>query len=330
MSFNIKYGIQNKKIDITKIVFEKCFYNNKLLFIPRGYNIRDNLFTDPLQGTRKYIFIEQDGLITEYSDDEDVYIQLNYQLFDQYNLPENIKNQYYAKEYTAIIIEPREHRALYFVLHNFLENLPKNWSIILFHGNQNVVYVNNIIDTQLLEYKQRIRLVNLNVNNLTGYEYSNILKQPYIYDYIPSDRFLIFQTDTLILKENQHLINDFLEYDYVGAPWKMDNHVGNGGLSLRRKSKMLEIIKQNSKQSTIEIHGHVFHRDEIHEDIFFSYCKNGNVYKPDFETAKRFAIETVYNDQSFGVHKPWQFLNADEWEALSQKYPDLHILKELQ
>ena len=327
MLFKIKYGIASNNIDITRIVFEKCVYNN-ILFIPRGDNIRDTLFTDPLPCTIKYIFIEQNGIVTEHNDSEDIYIQMSYNVYD-HNV-DSIKSQYYANDYTAIIIEPREHRALYFVLNNFLENLPTNWSIIIFHGNQNVDYVNNIVDTKLSQYKYRIRLVNLKVDNLTGYEYSDILKNKYIYDHIKTEYFIIFQTDTLILKENKHLINDFLQYDYVGAPWKIDNCVGNGGLSFRRKSKMLEIINQNSTQSTLEIHGNVFNISEIHEDIFFSYCKNVNVYKPDFEKAKQFAVETLFCDTSFGVHKPWQFLESNDWNFLKNKYQDIDILKDLQ
>jgi hypothetical protein len=40
-------------------------------------------------------------------------------------------------KYTALIIEPRKHKALEFVLKNFLENLSNEWSIIIFHGNLN-------------------------------------------------------------------------------------------------------------------------------------------------------------------------------------------------
>ena len=47
-------------------------------------------------------------------------------------------------------------------------------------------------------------------------------------------------------KKNKDIINDFLEYDYVGAPWiitaytftKNCSYIGNGGFSLRRKSKI--------------------------------------------------------------------------------------------
>ena len=41
-------------------------------------------------------------------------------------------------KYTAIIIEPREHKALNYVLTNFYNNLSDEWQIIVFHGNNKV------------------------------------------------------------------------------------------------------------------------------------------------------------------------------------------------
>ena len=43
--------------------------------------------------------------------------------------------------YTAIIIEPRKHKALSFVLNNVLNNLNDSWNIIVFHGNLNKEYI---------------------------------------------------------------------------------------------------------------------------------------------------------------------------------------------
>ena len=66
-------------------------------------------------------------------------------------------------KYTAIIIEPRKHRALHFVLTNFLHNLSNDWNIIIFHGINNVEYVKDIVDSIETD---RISLINLNVENL--------------------------------------------------------------------------------------------------------------------------------------------------------------------
>ena len=42
---------------------------------------------------------------------------------------------------TAIIVEPRKHRALGFVVKNVLENLNSNWTVRIYHGNGNENFV---------------------------------------------------------------------------------------------------------------------------------------------------------------------------------------------
>ena len=205
----------------------------------------------------------------------------------------------YKEKYTAIIIEPREHPALEFVLENFLSNLDNKWNFIIFHGNNNKKYVYEIINNKLFKYKNKITMINLNVDNLSLQDYNNLLVSRDFYKNIPTDVFLIFQTDTIICSDYKDLINDYIKYDYVGAPWKTNQKIGNGGLSLRRKSKMLEII-DNCKY------------DDKPEDVYFTLsCPNINRNVPLFEDAKRFSIETVYNDISFGVHKPWIHLKKN-------------------
>jgi hypothetical protein len=196
--------------------------------------------------------------------------------------------------YTAVIVEPRKHKALKFVLHNFLTNLSDDWSIIIFHGTENMEYVKDIL-TSLPDHVGRVTLVNLNVSNLTREEYSRLLTTKEFHNKIPTEMFLIFQTDTIIFHKNKHLINNFLNYDYVGAPWLPwcqvgPYQVGNGGLSLRKKSKMLQIIE------TVPYHGQP-------EDIYF--CGTGLLHTPSFEEAKTFAIENIFNPISFGCHQPW-------------------------
>ena len=78
-------------------------------------------------------------------------------------------------KYTAIIIEPRSHKALQLVLTNFLENLSDEWNIIIMHGNNNITYIDNIINNNLTQYKNRIKMINLNIDNLSIKEYNNLL-----------------------------------------------------------------------------------------------------------------------------------------------------------
>lgn len=218
-------------------------------------------------------------------------------------------------KYTAIIIEPREHKALEFVLENFFTNLSDEWGFIIFHGIQNEKYIQKLFATTLSKYSGRIeRMIKLNTDNLTPLQYSNICKSIAFYKCISTEIFLMFQTDSMIL--NPDLLNNFLEYDYVGAPWE-NGIVGNGGLSLRRKSKMIEICqKVDSKFAE-------------YEDAYFSYQNIVPLNKPPFREALQFSIETVFHEKSFGVHNTWRYLNEYELESLIHRYPDLEKLIEL-
>ena len=245
-----------------------------------------------------------------------IFYYINY-----YILKKNKNVDYFSNNnetYTAVIVEPREHKALAFVLNNFVENLSDNWNFIIFHGNKNIDYILNILKSPLLSKNMyRIKLINLNINNLTIRDYNNLLVSKNFYSKIPTEVFLIFQTDTIICKQNKHLINKFIKYDYVGAPILNMNLVGNGGLSLRRKSKMLEIINTCKYKNEPE-------------DVYFSRaCDKTNINKPDLEESKEFSVETIYNRHSFGIHKAWNYLSEKEMIDKSKFCTDIFELTEL-
>jgi hypothetical protein len=215
--------------------------------------------------------------------------------------------------YTAIIVEPRKHRALSYVLTNILTNLSDDWNVVVCHGTENVEFINDIISTNLDKFKYRITLHNLGVENLTLEKYNKLLTTKSFYDYIPTEMFLVFQTDSIIIPKYAFLINAFLKYDYVGAPWIHDEQVGNGGFSLRRKSKMLEIIEK------------VPYNYGTNEDVYFSHAPI-QIYKPTFDESKLFSVETVFSEVSFGCHKPWNYKGS----KIVSIYPEIKSLLDLQ
>ena len=74
-TIKITYGILNNNIDVTMIALDKCLANN-VLFIPKGEDKRVQLFSDPLFGTLKSIFIEKDGIKKEYTHTEEIFINM--------------------------------------------------------------------------------------------------------------------------------------------------------------------------------------------------------------------------------------------------------------
>jgi hypothetical protein len=214
---------------------------------------------------------------------------------------------YSSAKFTAIIVEPRKHKALDFVLGNFLENLDERWRIIVFHGTENEAFVKDIIAAK---QSNRITTANIGRSNLTKEEYSAYMMSTEFLYKVPTETFLIFQTDSMICGDQKNTLERFLKYDYVGAPWKEIPKeyerrgilVGNGGLSLRRKSKMLEILEKCPVSPS-----------NIPEDVFFALpCPAVRIYKPSVSMAKEFSLEMLYSPKTWGIHRAWYKGNAGE------------------
>lgn len=227
-------------------------------------------------------------------------------------------------KYTAFTVETRKNKALEFVLDNICDNLSDDWKIILFHGINNTEYVEKIVTKLNTKYKNRIYLINLHIDLLDLVTYSKLLAtKSIIYDYIETDIFLIFQCDSMILKKYAHLINEYLSYDYVGSPWLIThyiptyncNFIGNGGFSLRRKSKMLEIIEKI-----------VWNND--YEDLYFSTNYQGiQVNKPSYEKSKMFCVDEVFSDIAFACHKPWVHRHFELFKHIFPESEELYNLQ---
>lgn len=231
-------------------------------------------------------------------------------------------------KYTAMIIEPRRHRALHLVLKNALECLSQEWQIVVFHGLQNTKYVEDIVTPW---ETPRILLVQLPVENLTPKTYSALMTNPNgeIYKHIHTDYFLVFQTDSIMFKENAHLINRYIEQDidYVGAPWlqcnyppTMERHfIGNGGFSLRKRSSMLRIMEEDKWQESQEL---------WQEDLFFTKSRPSyELKKPLYEDAMQFCVDEVFSPVTMACHQAWCHAHFVE---LARLYPICEELVALQ
>lgn len=252
-----------------------------------------------------------------------------------YKENENAKLSYTENTFTALIVEPRKHKALEFVLQNFFENLDSQWNFVILHGIENETYVKDIIN-KLEKHKYRTNLINLGVKNLKYQEYNELFYTEKFYSYIHTETFLIFQTDSMILKKNKHKINDFLQYDYVGAPWIPsiygDYGIGNGGLSLRKKSKMLKLLKYKHLALSNNYNNLIYKNEYgkyIAEDRFFNgdYTKNFiKINKPTIQNAESFSVESIYNNSPFGIHKCWYHLPKNDLIKLTSIYPEINTL----
>lgn len=205
-----------------------------------------------------------------------------------------------GKRYTAVIVEPRLHKALPFVIKNALHGLNNDWTILILCSTININQVKQLLC-------DRVQYNIVFDKNMTKEEYSKFCVSEYFYSLIPTETFLLFQTDSMIL--NPSKLGKFLKYDYVGAPW---NHgVGNGGFSLRKKSKMLEIIR------TVPYLGQP-------EDVYFCKQTSVKLYRPSIEEAKEFSVEKLFHPSPFGTHQTWIFKH---YSKMVELHPMIKLLK---
>ena len=212
--------------------------------------------------------------------------------------------------YTAVCIEPRKHPAMEFVLRNFMENLDHRWQFLLIHGTENEEYMTQIVKIIGDPYS-RVRFTRLPVANLMIPAYNQLMVSESFYQSIPTEMMLIFQMDTMILAKNRDKIYNFMkaegtttdqDYDYVGAPWRDSRKIGNGGLSLRKKSAMIQAIRQCPYDGTMP------------EDVFFSEC--ASLRTPRFEEAMEFSVESTFFPEPFGVHACWKYSHTPNDPAI--------------
>lgn len=212
--------------------------------------------------------------------------------------------------FEAVFIEFREFPHVEFLLRNAVLKLGSKWMHTIICGNKNYSMMEKIVQN----ISPFIRIIKLNVENMTQSEYSRLLMSKDFWNLLKGSKIFVHQEDSLIFKDN---IDEFIEYDYIGAPFpkKEDdtpNSVGNGGLSLRTKSIMLDIISKFDFQkcqfnsSTLRYMKHV-HLEYPPEDVYFSKCMQENSIGlvADWNTAYSFSSESIYNRNSFAGHKFW-------------------------
>ena len=186
----------------------------------------------------------------------------------------------------AVIVECRPLPYLITVIKTVMYYLGDKWSLQIFHGLSH----EDELKGELKKWGS-IHFENMGVDNISKIDYNNLLKSPDFWKKIKGEKVLIFQSDSILLRKG---IEEFLSYDYVGAPWKKpkeNSYVGNGGLSLRTKEVMLKIAEEHTDDN------------DPQEDIFFiKYLNNYNV--ADIKTAMKFSVEDVYFPNPLGLHNP--------------------------
>lgn len=151
-----------------------------------------------------------------------------------------------------------------------------------------------------------------------------------LYKYVDTEFCLMIHSDGFVINPNLW-DNNFLNYDYIGAPWKnieyfRTNRVGNGGFSLRSK-KLIDLCRY-------------MHHPQGHEDI--TIClkykqaleEHGCKFAP-VEIAMKFSLESRIPEcdfdlnTSFGFHGKGDPKSVEVHDGFYQQFRDRIKLLEL-
>ncbi|KAI0879718.1 hypothetical protein GGS24DRAFT_495735 [Hypoxylon argillaceum] len=161
--------------------------------------------------------------------------------FQPQNSPLNVSK-------VALLIEDRPLPVLAPLLLHFISVVPPDWRFRFMGSAESVASVNGSHAVRAQVASGKLDLTRIPANASTGGQelISRFLTSRWLYETAlrPAEWLLVFQTDSILCANSRQNLNDFLDYDWVGAPWNPSGRFGgNGGLSLRRVSAIIEVLR---------------------------------------------------------------------------------------
>jgi hypothetical protein len=151
---------------------------------------------------------------------------------------------------------------------------------------------------------------------------SRFLLKPWLWQQLSSaSRVLYFQEDTIICGNATLSINDFLKYDFVGAPRMPELGPGyDGSLSIRNPRLFLSLTSESDfiKSSV-----------QSEDQWFYNRAKNRACSKgillPSDEVARQFSVKTTFYETPLG------YVNPQRWQAkrmaeIQERCPETSML----
>lgn len=257
----------------------------------------------------------------------------------------------------AVLVEPREHPLLEYAIKQVMSTLGPGWALQLFLSSANEKRVRERLRAHRGGIGENIIITPLSRFGLDDMsKYGNRVQSAFsvherMYAEIRGEHILWFQVDVVMRSQPK---SEWLEYAYVGAEWLGCEYPtcspvtcanicggGNSGLSLRRKSKILQVATRGElpanlwgykvlprddlldQSETPDQHTAHFASDQLHnnsqtrwfeDDLQISYKLWKLNLLPPAETPSRFAIDqalpksgccSAHSATPTGMHKSW-------------------------
>lgn len=202
----------------------------------------------------------------------------------------------------AFLVETRPLPHLPALFTHMTNLVPPEWTFKFMGSPTSIAFMRASPLVSRLEVSGKLTIIplpsNYSVSNRESI--SQMFTDPHLYGDIlaPAEHLLVFQPDSIFCANAPTTLNDFLEWDWIGAPWsKIATYGGNGGLSLRKVSKILEVLGKERRRAG----------DSQLEDLWLSNRLNGlkGARMPNATVSKTFSVESVWDESPLGYHVGW-------------------------
>jgi len=143
--------------------------------------------------------------------------------------------------------------------------------------------------------------------DLTSREGVNLyLSRPWLWEQLaPARHVLVFQADAMLCANAHRTVDDFFEWDWIAATLHTTQHLYNGGLSLRNRTMMLDILREGNNWEKETASGEWTLGGE---DVWFSRKMDlRGAHLPDEPVAIQFACQHEWHlaqqREPLGYHK---------------------------
>ncbi|KAJ6264990.1 hypothetical protein Dda_1145 [Drechslerella dactyloides] len=217
----------------------------------------------------------------------------------------------YNETRLALLVETRPLGHLAPLLLHMITVVPPEWRFLFLGSKESVEHLNASLPVQLHERsgKLDLKLLPDNVTVSTLEQTFQTFTNLWFYEEVVGgargvEHLLVFQADSILCANSDHSLNDWLEYDWVGAPWNLkDSFGGNGGLSLRKISRIRQVLSFQQRLPDSE-------SDDAWLISRLGLLPGANMATPDQEA--EFSVENIWHQSPMGYHVGRR-LSDDVW-----------------
>jgi hypothetical protein len=210
----------------------------------------------------------------------------------------------------AVIVENRPLPVLVPLLLHFASVLGPDWPVLLYTWESEVERLQAHPTLQRWAHQIGFRTLLPKHKFETHGSVSRFFTETWFWeDLAPADHVLLFQTDSIICSNTTQSVDDFLQFDFIGAPIGRSYGAGyNGGLSLRNRNSMLTILNEDTWEPANSV-PNADGFNVAYEDQWFAWKmhKDPRFTLPTADVALTFSVETVWGEKPLGFHQMYRF-----------------------